>query len=229
MSVGGSPVRAAICCECVVCASKDRRRLCGTAAALRGAVGPICRGKRRDLFGAKADATATRRRHRFWPWKLPRRCRTGVGTAQQRWLGLRLSRDAVRTEQKLDVAGVSEAHRTGDARQFFLNGNGRIFSVRPFVALCNTPLRQRKVPAAQNRGCPHPRRWMALLCLWGRTTCPSGSRSLLGGLLATPRFAAEQEPQQPGCPSRWEVPISAAPWSPRPQNRRKKQQRPRLC
>ena len=117
VSVGGSPVRAAICCECVVCASKDRRRLCGTAAALRGAVGPICLGKRRDLFGAKADATATRRRHRFWPWKLPRRCRTGVGTAQQRWLGLRLSRDAVRTEQKLDVAGVSEDHRTGDAHR----------------------------------------------------------------------------------------------------------------
>ena len=35
---------------------------------------------------------------------------------------------------------------------------------------------------------------------------PQRSRKLLGGLLATPRFAAEQEPQRPGCPSRWEVP-----------------------
>ena len=83
--------------------------------------------------------------------------------------------------------------------------------------------------ARRESGKAAPRRWVALLCLWGRTIGPSGSRSLLGGRLATPRFAAEQEAQQSGCPSRGEVPISAAPWSPRSKNHREKKQRHQLC
>ena len=46
-------------------------------------------------------------------------------------------------------------------------------------------------------------------CASGRRTIgPSRSKPLLGRLLATPRFAAEQEPQRSGCPSRWEAPSS---------------------
>ena len=227
MSVGGSPVRAAICCECVVCASKDRRRLCGTAAALRGAVGPICRGKRRDLFGAKADATATRRRHRFWPWKLPRRCRTGVGTAQQRWLGLRLSRDAVRTEQKLDVAGVSEDHRTRRCPLCF-GMDGSLVSRRTERYAGHRCAKERWPRRAPQRAAPpapgsakyqaaRPKRCAGVTSDPHRIALgPSvqrGQRSrLLGRLQSCPQGVA----------------LSTQPWSPQPQTRRRKQ-RHRLC
>ena len=56
--------------------------------------------------------------------------------------------------------------------------------------------------------------------LGGAPLAPAGRAALLGGLLATPRFAAEQEPQQSGCPSRCDAIISATPWSPQPRHHR---------
>ena len=107
--------------------------------------------------------------------------------------------------------------------------NSRISSLRPSRALCKAPLRQRKVPAAQRRGCPPPRRWMALLCLWGAPLTPAVEIAARG----TPRHATVRGGAGAaaiGLPlAVGGTIISAAPWSPQPQHHRKKKQRHRLC
>ena len=108
--------------------------------------------------------------------------------------------------------------------------NHRILRLRASRALRKAPLRQRKVPAAQRRGCPPPRRWMALLCLWA---AHHWSQRVEIAARRTPRRATVRGgagAAATGLPlAVGGAIIGAAPWSPQPKHHRQKQQRHQLC
>ena len=84
--------------------------------------------------------------------------------------------------------------------------------------------------ARRESGKAAPRRWVALLCLWGRTIDPKRVEIAARG---TPRHATVRGGAGAtaiGLPlAVGGAIISAVPWSPRPQTHRKKKQRHQLC
>ena len=191
-------------CVCHSVHAASPRRLCETAAALRGAVAPRRRRRPGVIFWRLLFDT--RRPRPSWTgeaargvlWVREQCCKIGcVGGCS----------DAVITECKDNRLRWRCLAPWRALSNRVLNTHRSLVSGRPERYAKHRCANESGV-ARRESGKAAPRRWVALLCLWGRTIGPRGSRSLLGGLLAGPQFAAEQEPQPPGCPSRWEVPSS---------------------